>query len=224
MLLSNDEFDIESLDYTEMFQSKKRDGVRVEVSNKGLLNRSLKVLRNIKVQEYFKNVYENLPEGIILEAEVNANDIPCRIIAGVCNSDAHDIPAGLKLYLFGIFIENNERSFLLRYEKLKLICKQYCKGDRYEIIEQVRVYTAKEASVKEVAKVQEVVQTMNETKAVETMKKEVIKDVVIPTEKIEIAVKKYKKDVIKEAKNTDPSQRKPTVVGRNSLGEPLFDV
>lgn len=43
---------------------------------------------------------------------------------------------------------------------------------------EVTVYTAKEASVKEVAKVQEVVQTMNETKAVETMKKEVIKEVV----------------------------------------------
>jgi len=42
---------------------------------------------------------------------------------------------------------------------------------------QVIVYTSKEASVKEVAKVQEVIQTMNETKAVETLKKEVIQEV-----------------------------------------------
>jgi len=42
---------------------------------------------------------------------------------------------------------------------------------------QVIVHTSKEASVKEVAKVQEVVQVMNETKAVETMKKEVIQEV-----------------------------------------------
>lgn len=42
----------------------------------------------------------------------------------------------------------------------------------------VTVYTAKEATVKEVAKVQEVVQEMNKTKAVETMKKEVIEEVV----------------------------------------------
>ncbi len=42
----------------------------------------------------------------------------------------------------------------------------------------VTVYTAKEATVKEVAKVKEVVQEMNNTKAVETMKKEVIEEVV----------------------------------------------
>ena len=42
---------------------------------------------------------------------------------------------------------------------------------------QVIVHTSKEASVKEVAKVQEVVQVMNETKAVETLKKEVIQEV-----------------------------------------------
>jgi len=42
---------------------------------------------------------------------------------------------------------------------------------------QVIVHTSKEASVKEVAKVQEVLQVMNETKAVETMKKEVIQEV-----------------------------------------------
>ena len=42
---------------------------------------------------------------------------------------------------------------------------------------QVIVHTSKEASVKEVAKVQEVIQTMNETKAVETLKKEVIQEV-----------------------------------------------
>ena len=42
---------------------------------------------------------------------------------------------------------------------------------------QVIVHTSKEASVKEVAKVQEVMQVMNETKAVETLKKEVIQEV-----------------------------------------------
>ena len=42
---------------------------------------------------------------------------------------------------------------------------------------QVIVHTSREASVKEVAKVQEVIQTMNETKAVETLKKEVIQEV-----------------------------------------------
>ena len=41
----------------------------------------------------------------------------------------------------------------------------------------VIVYTSKEASVKQIAMVQEVVQTMNETKAVETIKEEIIQEV-----------------------------------------------
>jgi len=41
----------------------------------------------------------------------------------------------------------------------------------------VIVYTSEEASVKQIAMVQEVVQTMNETKAVETIKKEIIQEV-----------------------------------------------
>ena len=41
----------------------------------------------------------------------------------------------------------------------------------------VIVYTSEEASVKQVAMVQEVIQTMNETKAVETIKKEIIQEV-----------------------------------------------
>jgi len=74
---------------------------------------------------------------------------------------------------------------------------------------EVTVYTAKEASVKEVAKVQEVVQTMNETKAVETMKKEVIKEVVkeINEEKKEKSksvsmVSEEKEEIISEKKQT----------------------
>ena len=41
----------------------------------------------------------------------------------------------------------------------------------------VIVYTSEEASVKQIAIVQEVVQTMNETKAIETIKKEIIQEV-----------------------------------------------
>jgi hypothetical protein len=56
----------------------------------------------------------------------------------------------------------------------------------------VTVYTAKEATVKEVAKVKEVVQEMNNTKAVETMKKEVIEEVVKESKQ------KKSKETIKE--------------------------
>jgi hypothetical protein len=56
----------------------------------------------------------------------------------------------------------------------------------------VTVYTAKEATVKEVARVKEVVQEMNNTKAVETMKKEVIEEVVKESKQ------KKSKETIKE--------------------------
>ena len=78
MLLSNDEFDINNLDYTNMYISIKRDGVRAEIDNTGLKGRSLKVFRNPKLQEFFKEVFSRLPDDIILEAEIYADGIPCR--------------------------------------------------------------------------------------------------------------------------------------------------
>tara|TARA_B110000285_G_scaffold121158_1_gene137007 strand:- start:909 stop:2432 length:1524 start_codon:yes stop_codon:yes gene_type:complete len=66
----------------------------------------------------------------------------------------------------------------------------------------VTVYTAKEATVKEVAKVQAVVQTMSKTKAVETMKKEVIEEVVKESRQEE------PKETIKEEKTVVTSKSK----------------
>ena len=57
---------------------------------------------------------------------------------------------------------------------------------------EIAVKTSKEASVKEVVKVQEVVQEMNKTKTVETMKKEVIAEV------MKEAAKEETKEAIKE--------------------------
>ena len=57
---------------------------------------------------------------------------------------------------------------------------------------EIAVKTSKEASVKEVVKVQEVVQEMNKTKTVETMKKEVIAEV------MKEAAKEEPKEAIKE--------------------------
>lgn len=143
MLLSNDEFELDSLEYQNMFGSKKRDGVRTEISNEGLLGRSLKRLRNVKLQNYFEEVYENLPDGIILEAEIHSNSLPCRLIAGICNSDDKDILEDLKLYIFGIF--DTDKTFEERISFLKEVEKQYLKGDRYEIIEQVKITSAEHA-------------------------------------------------------------------------------
>jgi len=143
MLLSNDEYDLNDLDYIEMFGSKKRDGVRSETSNKGILNRSLKVLRNAKMQKYFEEVYINLPDGIILEAEIHSNTLPCREIAGLCNSLDYDVPNDLKLYIFGIY--DIEKTFKERIQLLKEIENKYLKGDRYEVVPQILVTSAEDA-------------------------------------------------------------------------------
>jgi len=144
MLLSNEDYDLNTLDYTKMFGSKKRDGVRSEISNQGLLNRSLKILRNTEVQKYFEDVYKNLPDGIVLEAEVHSNTMPCREIAGICNSLDHDVPKDLKLYIFGIF--DIEKTFEERIQLLKEVEKKYLKGDRYEIVPQILIVSSEDAT------------------------------------------------------------------------------
>ena len=89
----------------------------------------------------------------------------------------------------------------------------------------VTVYTAKEASVKEVAKVQEVVQTMNETKAVETLKQEVIKEVIQESKKAEIInekkeeQKETKSEIKTEEKQKKKKQEEPKKVA-NAKEEP----
>ena len=74
---------------------------------------------------------------------------------------------------------------------------------------EVTVYTAKAATVKEVAKVQEVVQTMTKTKAVETLKKEVIAEVIKETAKEEPKEVTKETTTVVEAKN-EPEEKKET--------------
>ncbi len=143
MLLSNDEFDLNILEFINMFQSKKRDGVRAEITNQGIKNRSFKILRNPKVQNYFKEVYEDLPDDIILEAEVYSPTNPCRVIAGICNSDDRDIPKDLKLYIFGIF--DDIATFEERIPMIHKVEDNYLKGNRYKIVEQIQVHSSTEA-------------------------------------------------------------------------------
>ena len=145
MLLSNDEYDLDNLNYSNMYKSTKRDGIRAEVTNQGIKNRSLKILRNTKIQNWFKDVYENLPDGIILDAEIYCDGIPCREMAGVCNSLDKDVPVGTKLYIFGIF--DKELTFKERYQKIATICAEYCeKSDKYEIVEQTKCESAEDAT------------------------------------------------------------------------------
>ena len=72
--------------------------------------------------------------------------------------------------------------------------------ENFEIV----VTTSKSATIKETAKVQEVVQVMNKTKAVETLKKEVIAEVIKEAKKetIKVAEKNEEKETKKEESNS----------------------
>ena len=73
--------------------------------------------------------------------------------------------------------------------------------ENFEIV----VTTSKSATIKETAKVQEVVQVMNKTKAVETLKKEVIAEVIKETKKetIKVAAKNEEKETKEEESNSE---------------------
>ncbi len=139
MLLSNEDYELEDLDYINMFILIKRDGVRAELSNEGIHNRSLKKLRNEKVQDWFRPIWSKLPKGVIVEAEITDGVLPCRKIAGICNSSGHDIPEKLKLYVFGIV--NDELNFEDRIDELQTVMAKI-KSKRFQVVEQFLVPSA----------------------------------------------------------------------------------
>ena len=136
MLLSNDEFDLEDLDYENMFISEKRDGVRAELINNKLVGRSLKPFRNPKLHKYFENL--KIRDGFIIEGEIYCDGIPCREMAGICNSKDKEIPKGTKLYIFGAF--DPIMSFEERYNWLKTNIEN---THNIELVEQDPVWSAR---------------------------------------------------------------------------------
>lgn len=136
MLLSNDEFNLEDLDYTNMFESIKRDGVRAEVINGELVGRSLKRFRNEKLHKYFSG----LNFKYIIEGEIYCHGIPCREMAGICNSSDKEIPEGTKLYVFGMY--DSELNFDDRQHKIATYIENLSKL-KYKKIELVRQNTVR---------------------------------------------------------------------------------
>jgi hypothetical protein len=141
MLLSNDEYNLEDLDYTNMFISIKRDGVRAETINGELKGRSLKTFKNPKLIEFFKHT---LPTNVTFECEIYCDGIPCREMAGICNSKDKDIPKGTRLYIFGIV--DLEKTFEERYNYLMGIKQDgVAPTDKVEFVQQIKCISAEAA-------------------------------------------------------------------------------
>lgn len=120
MLLSNEEVDINTLQYPIM-ASPKYDGVRVEVTRKGLFGRSLKPLPNLKLKTYFKDLCDKLPEGVTLEGELYHYGKPCREIAGIANSSKKETDLkGFVLLLFDYYDGDMDLMWMARQAFLEL--------------------------------------------------------------------------------------------------------
>ena len=137
MLLSNDKFDLKDADYSNSYISIKRDGIRGEFYNTGILNRSFKTLRNVRIQEYFREIWSVLPDGIILEAEIYKDRFPCRKMGGICNSLDTEVPEGTKMYIFGIY--DSDLTFEERLSKIFQIEELLPVSNKYEIVTQNKV-------------------------------------------------------------------------------------
>lgn len=138
MLISNDEYDLDKLDYSNMYISIKRDGIRAEIDNTGIKNRSLKTIRNKKIQEYFKKLYESLPDDVIIEGEIYSPTTPLRTMSGICNSLDYEVPQDTKIYIFDIY--DPDATFEIRMSMLKKLEELI----PITLVEEIRVYSKEE--------------------------------------------------------------------------------
>lgn len=123
MLLNNEEVLIEDIDFNkEWYCSIKLDGVRIELSREGVFGRSLKKIRNVKVQEAFKDYCSNIPEDVVIEAELWSPSLPCHLISGVVNRKDEELPIDLRAYCFDAYLCDS-KSFEQRLEFIELFNK-----------------------------------------------------------------------------------------------------
>jgi hypothetical protein len=124
MLLSNEEQDINHIQYP-VFASTKYDGVRVEITNKGLFGRSLKPIPNKDFNDKFLSLWSSLPDDLILEGELYHYGKPCREISGIVNSskDKKNID-GFCIMLFDLY-DGSDSNWLDRRKKLERYTNKY---------------------------------------------------------------------------------------------------
>jgi ATP-dependent DNA ligase len=101
------------------------------------------VFANPRLQEFFIEVYQNLPEWVILEAEIHADSLSCREIAGICNSKDKEIPDDMKLYFFGYYHE--ELSFYQRILALTIATQEFMSGDKFQVVRQYSIESPERA-------------------------------------------------------------------------------
>ena len=124
-LLPNDEADLNSINYRNKFHSDKKDGLRLELINKGVYGRSLKPINNTNIQNKFRAFCKTLPDNIIVEAELWSPELECREISGVASSDDHEVIKSLNAYCFDVYDYSYDYEFGDRVKKLRKIVENF---------------------------------------------------------------------------------------------------
>jgi len=120
MLMSNQEVDLDTLPYGNITVSPKLDGVRCIITNKGIFNRSMKPIPNIQIQKEYEFVSLMLRDNEIMEGELYKHGLPCREIAGICNSKTKDTQ-GVTFHLF--LFHNGKKIIPFRLETKHLFSR-----------------------------------------------------------------------------------------------------
>lgn len=151
MLLSNDEYNLEDLDYTDMVISKKLDGVRFEITRDGVFGRSMKKIPNKQIQELYEPVCKLIPENFVLEGEFWSPFMPCREIAGLCNRSDTEIPLHLNVHVFDLIHTKSVKEDTRRLLRSSVLYSFFKDNALYRLrmrlIECHKVYDAKDAKL-----------------------------------------------------------------------------
>jgi DNA ligase 1 len=125
MLATNEKKDTNNLIYPYL-KSIKRDGIRCIFKEIDMISRSLKQIRNIRLQEKFTKLKEFVnKEGIILEGELYSHDLTFQEINSVVMSKDKKVPDSVKLYVFDML--KDEESYDMKFSERYSLLQEYTK-------------------------------------------------------------------------------------------------
>jgi len=129
-LITNDTPNLDILDYSLYYKSKKRDGIRVNFNKGEMLSRSLKQIQNKQLQEQFQNLKDfSKKYNAIIDAELYSHSSTFQHITSLVMTQNYndknsikkhgkvlEIPIDFKAYIFDIIFDDNyEEKFENRY-------------------------------------------------------------------------------------------------------------
>ena len=121
------------------YASLKYDGIRAVFKDGQLLSRSLKPIRNVKIQEKFDSmrVYTDEHE-VIFDGEFYSHELTFQEISSVVNSSDKEVPESLKFHCFDLVDkENYDEEYHFRWTKMNETLPLF--GDIVVFVEQRKV-------------------------------------------------------------------------------------